>query len=393
MKNTSTIPAQHYVGMLLQKSCDLPQAVMTPWGEDAAAQRRMKTVDKWSRSPGSTSLPTLKIDNTPMSGFRLIPRIRRGEYGTSDKWTIEDPRGFTLEISSDNVIELFTTSVVEFGEVQSPCVWARKNNHNYLLTTDSLDYQEATQAQPSATALPEWEAVRPGNQVRLHNGTQGRYLGRVHRIIEQLPDRSQPTNDRFTTTSSFSYAIHVESTTITWSNKFTHELHFVSNPNLASIEDNQEMSLGDAELEVNRLIQDPLCYVRSHGYRDVYLAAANPIKKNTWTYRFQVSENLVNPWADIAHKHSVIVRLQDGTLGRVIKTLDGTSTKITVIDEEGFKKTNVNSSQCVVSPVTGNKGTRYQDLVIEVRSQDIAQCMSVFLEYTTREGNTLSIQI
>ena len=41
------IPAKHYVGMVKRQHDDLPLGFITPWGEDAAAQKRIATVNNW----------------------------------------------------------------------------------------------------------------------------------------------------------------------------------------------------------------------------------------------------------------------------------------------------------------------------------------------------------
>ena len=71
------IPAKHYVGMVKRDTEKLPLGFITPWGDDAAAVKRMATVDQWSKQGyRSTALEPLVIDNVPMSGFKMTTDIR-----------------------------------------------------------------------------------------------------------------------------------------------------------------------------------------------------------------------------------------------------------------------------------------------------------------------------
>ena len=42
------IPEKHYVGMVVRNGSKIPLGFITPWGDDKAAQKRMKTVDDWA---------------------------------------------------------------------------------------------------------------------------------------------------------------------------------------------------------------------------------------------------------------------------------------------------------------------------------------------------------
>jgi hypothetical protein len=99
------IPEKHYVGMVKRQTEKIPLGFITPWGNDAAALKRIATVDSWAKQGhyGNKALPAMTIDNVPMNGFRMTTDIRSSSYGGVDKWRIEDPRGFELEITSHNL--------------------------------------------------------------------------------------------------------------------------------------------------------------------------------------------------------------------------------------------------------------------------------------------------
>ena len=94
--NGVKIPEKHYVGMVKRQTEKIPLGFITPWGEDAAAKKRMDTVDSWAKQGyyGGKSLPAMVIENTPMAGFKMTTDIRSSSYGGVDKWRIEDPRLF-----------------------------------------------------------------------------------------------------------------------------------------------------------------------------------------------------------------------------------------------------------------------------------------------------------
>jgi hypothetical protein len=76
------IPAKHYVGMVKRQTEKIPLGFITPWGEDAAAKKRMTTVDNWSRQGRNTkSLEPMIIENVPMNGFKMTTDIRSSSYG------------------------------------------------------------------------------------------------------------------------------------------------------------------------------------------------------------------------------------------------------------------------------------------------------------------------
>jgi hypothetical protein len=89
-------------------------------------------------------------DNSPTSGFYVGCSVSR--WSTSNKlFRVEDPRGFTVEIPTDNLATLLHHTTVVKGIVQEPCVWGRDganhillpiNSEPYLITLDQMDTLE-----------------------------------------------------------------------------------------------------------------------------------------------------------------------------------------------------------------------------------------------------------
>ncbi len=79
------------------------------------------------------------IDNTPTKGFYVGCSVSR--WSTSNKlFRVEDPRGFTVEIPTDNLATLLHHTTVVKGVVQEDCVWGREGSNHILLPVDSEPY-------------------------------------------------------------------------------------------------------------------------------------------------------------------------------------------------------------------------------------------------------------
>jgi len=72
------------------------------------------------------------IDNVPMEGFRLEKSVTR--YSTSNKlWRVLDPRGFELEISTQNLEDLMMDRVIDHGLIMASCIWDAKGKSKIKL--------------------------------------------------------------------------------------------------------------------------------------------------------------------------------------------------------------------------------------------------------------------
>ena len=86
----------------------------TMWAWDYITQK-MAWVPYHKKAP-------LILDNIPMSGFIVADTITRSS--TSNKfWRIADPRGFQLEISTDNMLTIITDGMVDHGEIFGTYKW------------------------------------------------------------------------------------------------------------------------------------------------------------------------------------------------------------------------------------------------------------------------------
>lgn len=106
-----------------------------PYEQTKASEKRRATVDGWRQKDIEPRI----LDNTPQRGFKLMQVVSR--YSTSNKlFRVLDPRGFELEISADNLLDIATVSTIVKGEIIEECVWATSNG-NYLEPVSSERYK------------------------------------------------------------------------------------------------------------------------------------------------------------------------------------------------------------------------------------------------------------
>ena len=137
---------------------------MTPYETNKAGVKRTSTVDYWAsqteilRDPitGHFVLsphdrrtylkkPVIQpsiYDNVPLIGFIISDMVRR--YQTKNVlWRVIDPRGFELELSSDNMNYLIQENGIgKAGIIDAPCVWGRIGAQNYLIPENTIYYSD-----------------------------------------------------------------------------------------------------------------------------------------------------------------------------------------------------------------------------------------------------------
>ena len=182
-------PAKHYVGFQVRGDGNIPLGFMTPDGDDKAAQKRKSTVDSWAASnyygQNKPALPAKSFDNVPMSGFKMVRSVRHGGgWGGSGnvKWRVEDPRGFELEISSDNFAKIIDCSTIENGEILEKCMWARLRSENILVPVSSDLYKEAQENTERVKKSASVKDLKIGDKIIMVNGDEGIYMGRFFSV-------------------------------------------------------------------------------------------------------------------------------------------------------------------------------------------------------------------
>ena len=179
------IPDEHFKGVQNTKT-ECPLAFITPSGTDKAAEKRIETVRNWTHGWGggwgdktnkTAHFETIK--NVPLTGFKIAEEIRR--WSTSNVvWRINDPRGFQLEISSGNMAYLMSESVIDHGEIKSELQWVRNGAQNFLLPTDSEEYQKYIKITKAIKNKVTIKDIEVGDIFTDINGSTGMFLGGYH---------------------------------------------------------------------------------------------------------------------------------------------------------------------------------------------------------------------
>lgn len=181
------IPSDHYVGFQKRQGDDVPLAFMTIDGTDKAAEKRKATVDAWAK--GNTwqahskqaTLTPKSLVNKPLSGFKMGRNISYGSGWDSrhDKWRLEDPRGFQLEISSGNLQQIMQLCTIEKGEILEQCIWGRLGQENILIPISSPVYTTAAANTERLNSKATIRDAKPGYHLVFKNGDEATYFGKM----------------------------------------------------------------------------------------------------------------------------------------------------------------------------------------------------------------------
>lgn len=287
------IPKFHYLGMNSQGGGQVPLGFITPYEykkdgktPDAATLKRCSTVDNWASSCGRNQkeLKTHIIKNEAVSGFKISHSFKRGNnWGRGNIiWRIEDPRGFELEISNSNMLEVMLCTTIVEGEIYSPCIWGRDGADNILIPTDSDLYKDAIANTKRLEKTVSFREVKPGNTITLQNGIKGKFLGKYYLITfgKNYQSTEQPLPYEFDISQNKRFAILDTST------NEKPILYFLgSTPKVSTIDDSSIGEVIDLEKEINDII--------SSKEVDIQSSRGDSI----WSLHAAVSENM--PLSDI----------------------------------------------------------------------------------------------
>lgn len=160
-----------------------PLGYMTPSENTAASRQREANAVKWVSGEAQTKV----IDNVPISGFKFGDEIKRTYWGGGNVvWRVLDPRGFQLEIQSNNLSKILAYATIEAGEIKSECIWGRHGGKNILIPQGCPDFPNQIKNAEELTAGSKLLKERRipvkdlnfGDFVTLHNSTKGIYLGK-----------------------------------------------------------------------------------------------------------------------------------------------------------------------------------------------------------------------
>lgn len=149
-------------------------------GEVAANVKKMQETGRsWAKKSGTDDAGVI-IDNTPTKNIYVGCSVSR--WSTSNKlFRVTDPRGFTIEIPTDNLATLLHHTTVIKGVVQEECVWGKEGNNHILLPVDSEPYKLSREQQDTLDnkLIPVGD-LKVGDWVKFFGGdTEYYFFGRV----------------------------------------------------------------------------------------------------------------------------------------------------------------------------------------------------------------------
>lgn len=112
-----------------------------PKKELESFKKRKATCDNWARSEAAEVL-----DNGLLTGFRIDTPVSRCST-ENVVWRVIDPRGFQLEIYSDNMEEILKSCLIDKGEIKAKALWALRGQRVYLAVEGTKSYKNAIQFQ------------------------------------------------------------------------------------------------------------------------------------------------------------------------------------------------------------------------------------------------------
>lgn len=170
------IPDEYYT-CLKHLNKQIAAAFLTPYGTDKSSIKRIQNIT--SITNAYSDFEPVIIKNIPLYGFKFSGNLRRsGQYGSGDKWYIEDPRGFSVEISSSNLSYIIQHNIIENGTILDSCIWGRQGGNNVLLATSTELYKDAVIYSNLNKTSESIKNVNIGNIIALQNGIEGVYLGK-----------------------------------------------------------------------------------------------------------------------------------------------------------------------------------------------------------------------
>lgn len=277
-----------------------PLGFLTPWGEDAASKKRMDTVDKWSKS---SKLQAVVLDNLPVSGFRVSDHARRnGWNGGTTVIQIEDPRGFELQISVDNMIQIMSGNVIMDGEIKVPCVWGRDGKDNILLPTNSEPYMNAIENTERLKQTFSMRSVKPGNKIELKDGRIGIYYGSYYQVMRLHYSQTSATfpkvTKQFEKVAAHDQKIHlvyiIENKAI---DDFKPAIDAMKSVKVARQIDSTTMTVEEAEQYVNEHLRDRNTYRSCIGYTSSPTITCEIVTEPTTSDDLRERQGKHNSWS------------------------------------------------------------------------------------------------
>lgn len=184
MNNNLKIYSKMWAVKRLENKSTIPLAYMCHLGDSPSQELKRKDTGRtWAKRKYSIEYKTdeLEFDNAPIRGFIITDDIKRTYWGGGNvKWRIEDPRGFEVEISSENLMSIIRSREILEGKILGEFVWAREGGQNILIPVDSEEYKNSQQKAESVVKTK----VEPMTVYYDGYGATHAYVGKVYTFGE-----------------------------------------------------------------------------------------------------------------------------------------------------------------------------------------------------------------
>lgn len=223
MKPTDLIlPEKLYVGIKGREPLNketFPLGFCTPYETNKQFDSRKKTIDNWIGNPFDYKTKTYKfkdkyeghiLDNIPTEGFTLDKVVSR--WSTSNKYyRINDPRGFQLEISTENLADILLNYSCTKGVLEGYYVWARHNSKVYLLHSRSDLYNSIINRDTN-------RELKIGDKINVKNDGNLIYIGKYY-VINFGTKTVYSRDNGVTWGNRYGYGYYVQDKKLTFLNK------------------------------------------------------------------------------------------------------------------------------------------------------------------------------
>ena len=249
-----------YVGFQRNVHGSMPIALITPYLTTKAGEKQRDNIDNWSKwnNGGKEPLNPLTIENKAMIGFRISRAQRNsGWHMNAESIRVEDPRGFEVPITLANMIMLTDNNLLENGEILRECIWGRDGNTNVLLPVNSIPYSQAFTNTERQKTHVDVRKLQRGDHVVLKNGVSGRYLGKLHSLVESYAGARYSYNSEgasYYFSSTLEKPLHYVQVKVPTEPGYPPKYKYMgfASPNVSRVEKSEPMT---AE-EVNQLLVD-----------------------------------------------------------------------------------------------------------------------------------------
>jgi hypothetical protein len=402
--STIKIPEKVYVGFQGRRYQDeVPLGFMTPYTTDKAGEKRRATVDNWASGRGyggDKTFNSVTLENKPMIGFKIGRAIRRsGGWNSSGASfiRIEDPRGFELEITIENLAMCMAGNIIEDGELVQECVWGRDGNKNILLPINSEPYLGSVTTKSVIDNAISLRTVKQGDKIKLITGEEGIYLGGLYPLCV---DYYASTKD--VTASAKRYVLkqtdrHGKVTYVGRSSIKVGEIMEVAEV---------KMTPAEIELEVAEAWKvDPECFEDTSNYSRIcgfstsdkleYVSTslverneADLAKIRDYRAAMVLAENHKGEYLLCEHYHNF--RESRNAPGRSYSHYKGGSASYNYYSHSNYVTVNTNGFIGYLATITGRHVSKTSDQQTHFEEADTKRLVSVMVEVKTKNGQVFS---